>query len=386
MGTISERTRRNGTKAYTAQIRIKRDGVLVHTEAQTFERRPAAKSWLKRRETELDQPGAIDRLKNPDVTLGQAIDKYIEVSVKKIGKTKAQCLRLIKKHPLAAMRCSQITSVDIGRFATELKDGWLPEGEDDSDIEEDREHQVKLRQPQTVGNYMAHLSSIFAVARPMWGFQLDKGAFEDAVTVTKRLGVTSRSKERDKRPTIADLDRLLDYFTEKRIKAPQALPMDKVILFAIFSTRRQEEITSIRWDDFEDDHKRVLVRDMKHPGEKVGNNTWCTLTPEAIALIKAMPKTDERIFPYNSGTISKNFTDACKLLGIEDLHFHDLRHDGISRLFEIGWDIPRASTVSAHRSWNSLKRYTHIRQTGDKYAGWKWLPVAAVSDEADETP
>jgi integrase len=162
--------------------------------------------------------------------------------------------------------------------------------------------------------------------------------------------------------------------------------MDKVILFAIFSTRRQEEITSIRWDDFEDDHKRVLVRDMKHPGEKVGNNTWCTLTPEAIALIKAMPKTDERIFPYNSGTISKNFTDACKLLGIEDLHFHDLRHDGISRLFEIGWDIPRASTVSAHRSWNSLKRYTHIRQTGDKYAGWKWLPVAAVSDEADETP
>ena len=387
MGTISERTRRDGTKAYTAQIRIKRDGVLVHSEAQTFERRPVARAWLKKRETELDQPGALEKLKNPDVTLGQAIDKYLETSVKAIGKTKAQCLRLIKKHPLAAMRCSKITSVDIGRFATDLKGGWLPEGEEDPSVEEDDERKVKLREPQTVGNYMSHLGAIFAVARPMWGYQLDKAAFEDAFVVTKRLGVTSRSKERDRRPTIPELEKLLAYFAARKHKTPQAMPMDQVILFAIFSTRRQEEIASIEWKDFEEEHQRILVRDMKHPGEKIGNDTWCTLPPEAIALIKGMPKKEERIFPYNSGTISRNFTDACKLLGIEDLHFHDLRHDGISRLFEMGWDIPRASTVSAHRSWSSLKRYTHIRQTGDKYAGWSWLPGRpAVSGASDEIP
>jgi len=61
------------------------------------------------------------------------------------------------------------------------------------------------------------------------------------------------------------------------------------------------------------------------------------------------------------------------LLGIDDLHFHDLRHDGISRLFEMGKTIPQAAGVSGHRSWSSLKRYSHLRQTGDKYAGWKWL-------------
>jgi integrase len=57
------------------------------------------------------------------------------------------------------------------------------------------------------------------------------------------------------------------------------------------------------------------------------------------------------------------------------LHFHDLRHEGISRLFEIGRTIPQAASVSGHRSWSSLQRYTHIRQTGDKYAGWKWMPT-----------
>jgi hypothetical protein len=42
MGTIVERRRKNGSRAYTAQIRIMRDGVKLHGKAQTFDRRPAA--------------------------------------------------------------------------------------------------------------------------------------------------------------------------------------------------------------------------------------------------------------------------------------------------------------------------------------------------------
>jgi hypothetical protein len=56
----------------------------------------------------------------------------------------------------------------------------------------------------------------------------------------------------------------------------------------------------------------------------------------------------------------------------ERLHFHDLRRDGVSRLFEMGKGIPQAASVSGHRSWQNLKRYTHLRHTGDKYADWKW--------------
>ncbi|MGO6707652.1 tyrosine-type recombinase/integrase [Rhizobium johnstonii] len=371
MGTISERTRKNGSKAYTAQIRLKQKGEVVHTEAQTFDRKTAAKAWLKKRETELAEPGALERLKAEDPILADVIDEYISTSLKAMGKTKAQCLRLIKKHPIAAKRSSTIASPDISGFAKDMKNGWLPEGEEDV-FEADKK--ILVRQPQTVGNYMSHLGSVFAVARPMWGYPLDKQAFEDAVTVTSRLGIVSRSNERDRRPTIAELERLLQFFSERNVRTPQSSPMAKMILFAIFSTRRQEEITVIRWDDYEPEHERYMVRNMKHPGQKIGNDVWCALLPEARALIESMPKPAAEIFPYNPSTISRNFTDACKLLGIEDLHFHDLRHDGISRLFELGWDIPRVATVSAHKSWTSLKRYTHIRQTGDKYAGWKWLP------------
>lgn len=86
-----------------------------------------------------------------------------------------------------------------------------------------------------------------------------------------------------------------------------------------------------------------------------------------------MPSLDARVFPYNSDTISTAFTRACKVLDIKDLRFHDLRHEGVTRLFELGSSIPQVAAVSGHRSWSSLQRYTHIKQTGDKYAGWAWL-------------
>jgi len=79
------------------------------------------------------------------------------------------------------------------------------------------------------------------------------------------------------------------------------------------------------------------------------------------------------------GSIVAAFTRACKLLGIEGLHFHDLRHCGVSRLFEMGRTIPQVACVSAHRSWSSLKRYAHIRQTGDRLAGWGWRTAGAIS-------
>jgi hypothetical protein len=55
-------------RPYYAQILIKRKGRIVHREAQTFDRRQAAKAWLARRETELAQPGALKRGPDPSFT------------------------------------------------------------------------------------------------------------------------------------------------------------------------------------------------------------------------------------------------------------------------------------------------------------------------------
>ena len=101
----------------------------------------------------------------------------------------------------------------------------------------------------------------------MWDFRLDDGEMRDAITVARRMGIISRSAQRHRRPALDELNRLLTHFIDRRRKPPQAMPMHKVIIFALFSTRRQAEITRLTWDDFQKQHKRILVRDMKHPGE-----------------------------------------------------------------------------------------------------------------------
>jgi integrase len=358
MGTIIPRKRRTGTTAYHAQLTIKRGGKIAHRETRTFDRKQAAAAWLEKRETELAKPNALERIKASDPTLASVIDRYTEESIKQIGRTKAQVLRAIKKFDIANKPCSQITSADIVSFANQL---------------------VARVAPQTVGNYMSHLGSVFAIARPAWGYQLDPIAMKDAFVVTRRLGISRKSQERGRRPTLKEIDMLMKHFGGRQDRQPRSAPMQKIVAFAIFSTRRLDEITRIRWADLDAKGRRVMVRDMKNPGEKMGNNVWVDLPREALQIIKSMPRSAEEIFPYGTDAIGSSFTKACKLLGIEDLHFHDMRHDGVSRLFEIGLNIPQVAAVSGHRSWSSLKRYTHLRKRGDKYAGWKWLDTVTAA-------
>ncbi|MES2685503.1 MAG: tyrosine-type recombinase/integrase [Pseudomonadota bacterium] len=347
MGSIVPRKRQDGTIGYRVQIRIKQKGKVVHSETQTFDREQAAIAWERKRETELAVPGALTKVEDP--LLGDVIDTYNADKLKPHGKTKDQVLRTIKASSLGQLRCSEIKSHTIVEYLQGLKS-----------------------QPQTRGNYLSHLASVFSVARPAWGFPLDKQACEDARVVADKLGLISRSKQRTRRPTLAELDKLMKHFSVYEMKRSNAIPMTRLILFSIYSTRRQGETCRMVAEDLNAEQLEMIVRDMKNPGEKIGNDVATTLTPEALQLIQQRGVTKGRIWPYNAESVSASFTRTCVLLGIEDLDFHDLRHEGISRLFEMGWNIPRVACVSGHRSWKSLQRYTHIKQTGDKFKDWEW--------------
>ncbi|MEL6364117.1 MAG: site-specific integrase [Pseudomonadota bacterium] len=358
MGSIVKRRRKNGSTAWLAQINIKRDGRVIVRENKTFERRSTAAAWIEDREEYLSWPDALENYDATSgarrkVTLRDAIDRYVHDSHKSMGRTKTQVLKALLAFDIADMPCETIKSADIVDFAKQKSKSGVT--------------------PQTVGNYLSHLGSVFSIAKPAWNYPLNSQAMEDARKVTDRLGITGKSIERDRRPTLEELDKLMEHFATRSTRRPSSVPMDRIIAFAIFSTRRQEEIIRIRWKDLDTDNSRVLVRDMKNPGEKKGNHVWCDLDDNAFAIISAMPKMADQIFPYTTDAISASFTRACKTLGIQDLRFHDLRHDGVSRLFELGFNIPHVAATSGHRSWISLKRYTYLRQSGDKYENWRWL-------------
>jgi integrase len=226
---------------------------------RNFDRKQAANVWIVKREGELKSPGGLDHKDDP--LLASVIDRYIAESKNAILGTKAQVLKTIKNSDLGDTKCSDINSQTLVSFTREL---------------------TKTVEPQTCGNYFSHLSNIFTVARPAWGYPLSRQEFDDAVTAIKKLGLIRKGKERDRRPTLEELDRLMEHFGRIRENRPSSIPMQKIVVFAIFSTRRQKEITLLRWDDLEPD--RILVRDMKHSGDKKGNNVHCELPPEAVAI------------------------------------------------------------------------------------------------------
>jgi len=358
MGTITQRKNKNGETKYTAQIRLRRAGVIVYQEAQSFDRKQIAQAWLKRRETELAAPGAIERANRKGATIKEMIDRYLDEYevLRPLGKTKRATLTAIGKTWLGEIMDSQLSSQHLVEYAQ-----WRM-SEAGGGIK-----------AQTVGNDLSHLGAVLSVAKPAWGYHVNPLAMSDARKALRKLGANMRSEERTRRPTLEELDKVMGHYFEMQARRKAQINMPKVTAFALFSTRRQEEITRIRWDDLDEHCQAVLVRDMKNPGQKIGNDVWCHLPDEAWAILQTMPKVAKEIFPYNGSSISASFTRACKFLEIKDLRFHDLRHEGISRLFEMDWDIPRVASVSGHRDWNSLRRYTHLRGRGDKYQGWKWI-------------
>lgn len=234
----------DGTVRYTAQIRIKRDGAQVYQETQSFVRKQAAQAWIGRREAELYEPDAIKKANRVGIPLVEIIDRYLQEveKARPLGKTKRATLKAISLTTLGQVVDSQINSQRLVEYAL-----WRM-SKAGGDV-----------QPQTAANDMAHLGAVLSVAKPAWGYQVDQHAMADARKVLKKLGYDMKSQERVRRPTTDELQKLLEHFSAGQKVRPTSINMVKVLGFAMFSTRRQDEITRIRWADLDEEEHRIAL-------------------------------------------------------------------------------------------------------------------------------
>ena len=170
------------------------------------------------------------------------------------------------------------------------------------------------------------------------------------------LGLVCGSKQRERRPTVGELASILAWLAEH-----EGLLSRDFVEFAGLTAMRRGEIADLRWADLNTQDRIVLVRNRKDPRQKIGNDQFVPLLAGSFEIVQRQPKADDLIFPVRGKQITKVFHDACVALEIVDLHFHDLRHHGISLMFEHGYDIHQVSIVSGHSDWKNLKRYTQIK-------------------------
>ena len=343
MGTITQRKRADGTAVFTAQIRIKKDGIVVHSEAQSFSRKALAQEWMRRREMDLQSRRARGEPLSSGLTVADLIDDYRKASEKLTdwGRSKAADIKRLRACGLAEIKADKITAADIIHYITERR---LVDGAG----------------PATALNDVVWLRQVAlsAVARHQLTQPLT--AVDAAKADLLQNRIIQKPRQRTRRLSEQEESAILDRYA--RTDARSEIPMGDIIRFALLTARRQEEICRLLWADVDFEKGIAYLDDLKHPRYKAGNRRAFRLLTAAAEIIKAQPRTDDpRVFPFNSGSVSTSFARTCKLLEIKDLHFHDLRHEATSRLFEKGYSIQEVAQFTLHDSWATLKRYTHLR-------------------------
>ena len=87
-----------------------------------------------------------------------------------------------------------------------------------------------------------------------------------------------------------------------------------------------------------------------------------TSTFSFVSYIIELPQNiNGRLFNVRSDSITQAFSSICKRENIQDLRFHDLRHEATSRLFEIGLNMMEVASITGHKELSMLKRYTHLK-------------------------
>ncbi len=359
MGTITKRKNKDGTIRYRSQIQINRDGI-KHNESKTFSTKKLAQAWLKKREAEIElNPSILTDTPTKSMRLSEAIKKYHLETKGNFADSLGFNLNLLLNFDIANVKLDKLTAQHVTTFAHQrlngLQEGYNP---------------VK---PQTLNADLVRIRAVLKQARYAWGCEVNLHNFEDAVQALRFTRKIKGSDKRYRTATADELQKLTTYFYAQFQSKANHYPMYLIMWLAIYTCRRQGELTRLRLDDYNDGW--WLVRDSKSPKGSKGNHINTRISENAEKVIKELKKkkirekmnfhkatcwNEDLLLPLSSDSISTRFTEACKVLGINDLRFHDLRHEGITRLAEKGLTIPQIQTYSGHRSWSALQIYVNI--------------------------
>lgn len=342
------------------RAQVRRSGQSI---AKTFKTKGAAQAWARDQESAIDKGRAA--LDVDKVTIGVLIEKYREAraeSGRAIKPKSNEDYMLRRLHDaFQSHLAAQLTTQQIVEFAQMRKrsvDGKPGAGGYTIDMDISK-----------LGTVMRHMASLLELTLP--------DAIGAARPTLHHLRLIDSGNTRTRRPSPEEIEKIFTWFAEHP-EREQAMP--DLLRVAMQCAFRRGELFGLRWDDIDTVNHLALVRDRKHPRQKIGNNEWIPLigdsfevimrqprypVPEAYAVKRAADPTvplhkNEYIFRFDKGTASKYFLEACRAKGIENLHLHDLRHEATSALFEAGWEIPEVAAVTGHKDWRNLKRYTNL--------------------------
>ena len=330
MATFRKRPGPGGRTVWQAQI-IRRGH---ERQYKTFDTKAEAEAWARQIEGEMDRGVFVSRAEAETTSLADALDRYAREVVprKRSGTRELSTVGVWRSSPLGTRPLASVRGKDIAGVIRGM------EGEGLS--------------PNTIRIRLALLSHLFNTARTAWGME----SLSNPVDIVK-----------GQRPKIPGgrTRRLVDDDQTRLLAAAQAydagphagVGIANIIILAIETAMRRGEIAAMRWDHLDRKAKVLLI-----PETKNGAPRQVPLSTSALAVLDALPRRpDGRVWGMRPDSISQAFGRVCKAAGITGLTFHDLRHEATSRLFERGLNPMQVAAITGHKTYQMLKRYTHLR-------------------------
>jgi integrase len=335
MASINKHISSDGKTTYRVRIRLK--GYPVQTA--TFERKTDANKWIQATESAIREGRHFKTAEAKKHTFAEMIDRYIkDVLPKKSKQIPAQLSQLKRwKAELGSYVLSDITAPLIVECRDKLGSEITPRG--------------NIRSPATVVRYMAALSHTFTIAINEWEWLVHS----PIRTVTKPIEPRGRVRFLDE----AERQKLL----ETCKKAPNKLLYPCVVL-GIATGMRKSELMNLRWSDVNLQEGYLILHHTKN-----GDRRRVPVSGRALELLVNHSKVrridTDLLFPSDRNPqkpidLRKPWTTVINETGINDFHWHDLRHCFASYLAMNGASLAAIADLLGHKTLEMVKRYAHL--------------------------
>lgn len=304
-------------------VQIRRKGFTPRY--RSFQSKTEAQTWAREQETKIDARDA------PQVTarvLQSPLFELIERYRREVSPSKRSCesellrLRKMQRHPLCDLALRDVTPSAIASY---------------------RDDRLLVVKAGTVRRELSLLHHIFDTARKQWRLNLGRNPVEDIRQLVVR-------DQRERRLHHTEQEKLETELGKCR--NPHLLPL---VLFALETGMRRGELLSLQWENVDLVRRTAFIPDTKN-----GIPRTIPLTKAAAAILAELLDSTGQVFNVSIDCLKAAWQRARVRAGISDLRFHDLRHEAVSRLFQLGLNVPEVALISGHKDPRMLFRYTHL--------------------------
>ena len=284
-----------------------------------------ARKWAKEIESQMDRNVFEDYSVASGTSLKDILIKYRDekTAAKKGAREETSTINFLIRNKISIQSLMKLRSHHIYKLMKEL-------GE--------------TRAPATVKKYIVIICHAWRVAKKEWGINLPVENPCDMVTLPKfnnhRTRILSQS----------EYIKLLDTCAESSLNL-----LKDIVVFAYSTGARQGEILKLKREHINFEKKQITFFDTKN-----GEDRTVPISDDVIKLLKSY-RFGPYVFNILARRLRKHFSIACKKADITDFRFHDLRACFCTKALLSGMSIAEVSSLSGHKDWGQLKRYTRIK-------------------------